>query len=452
MFHSQAPQPFANPSHRDLLSLPDSLHWFCPRDSDVDGYATFYDEDVTDLLPTETPQDKQVRQEHVQKVGQRKRQFQNACQILAFDGAQALELLDKLKVKLKNQLTRCTICVREYHRGRHDLKHGLEEQYGGHVVDDFMNRFDQMNFDRITSALDSATETLMDMVPAERSITALPQDEMYALFEAMHCVPMLNQEHLLEAHFDKPFHLVQTRKKVTMSEYTPAMASFLFSNSPTRSSWALRAWKKFKRPILAPEFDWAVRDILTAAATNIKAYGASVDTVSIFWRGTRTIVEKLTKEVVTHHLRAMDVDLNMLILDNLQADFPCYPDLLVTMQLLLEISPADFWGALGAIPPQTVAEQPFNSLFLERQMLTTQANEPHQLELLLQWIDPLHSIHQSRKSRPSLPSHCEPAHVSSQHGPLHRMCAVSVLAEGCANHGQDSSNHGREHCWKRRRG
>lgn len=320
---------------------------------------------------------------------ERKTKVLHACQILAFDGDHALLLLNQLKDCLKVQLTRCTVCVREYHRGRQELKHFLEESYPSEIVDGFMGRFDDMNIERIAAGLGQAADTLVDIEPAERSIAMLPEAEMYALFEAMHCTALLNNEDLLQAHFDKPFRLVQTKRKVTLSEYTPALAIFLFSKNPDHSAWALRGWKKFKRPISAPEFDWTVRDPLTTAITQLKAYGgAYAETLTIFWRGFRQIVEKLTKDIITHHLRAMDVDVFLLALDHLQSDFEGYIDLVASMQLLLEKSPGDFWVALSTIPPQTVAELPFNSPFLERRMLSTQPQDCQQLDSLLQWIDP----------------------------------------------------------------
>lgn len=368
--------------------MPPDLHWFCPRNATLDENANFFDEDVASILSSETKAEKELRQEEVRKARERKNQVLHACHILAFDGEQALDLIDKLKQKLKHQLGRCTVCVREFHRGRLDLKHGLEEQYDSDVVGDFMKRFDQMNIERITAGLDQAASTLMDIEPAERSIASLPPSEMYALFESMHCTSFLRDEDLLEAHFDKPFRLVQTKKKISLSEYTPALASFLFSKNPDRSAWALRGWKKFKRPLNAAEFDWAIRDTLTLAAGVVKAHGEAAGTLHIFWRGVRHIVERLTKDIITHHFRAMDVDIYLLILDNLQLDFETYPDLIMAFQLLLQESPADFWGALGAISPQTVVDQPFNSPFLERRLMTIQEQDAQQLETLLKWVDP----------------------------------------------------------------
>lgn len=372
---------------RDLASLPADLHWFCPRDATSAENATFFDEDVADILLTEPAEAKREREERVQQARMRKSQVLRACQILAFDGEPAQALLQKFKEGLEKQLVRCTICVREFHRGRHDLKHGLEEQHDSQIVADFMRRFDDMNIQRIVAGLDQATHTLTHCSEGERSITILDPQGMYALFESMHCTALLGNDTLLKEHFDIPFQLVQTRKKITLPEYTPALTAFLFSDNTERSTWALRGWKRFKRPITAAEFEWTVRDNLMAAIAQIKTHGANIKSVAMFWRGLNVIVGKLPKEIITHHLRAMEADVYMLALDHLQLDFEGYPDLVGTLHTLLQTSPTDFWDALGAIPPQTVAEQFFQSPVLEQKMMQVHQENLQELDDLLQWTD-----------------------------------------------------------------
>lgn len=370
-----------------LKSLPKSQHWFCPRTSDDDG-SVYYDEDVLDALPDELPAEKEARHARVEDARQKKKVVRDACQILAFDGGQALGLAEDLKKMLKEQLARCTVCVREYHRGRHELKHELEEQFDSDQVAGFMQRFDSMNTQRITAGLDNATQTLLELAPQERSIAALPHDEMYALFESMHCTALLHDEQLLREHFDKPFRLVQTNRKIALPEYTPALTSFLFSQDAQRSSWAFRGWKRFKRTITGSEFDWTVRDTLTAAMGRVSLVNLDGNFLPMFWRGARAIIEKLDKSLITHHLRALDVDICKLALDHLQINFDGYGDIVSTLKVLLETSPGDVWDALAAVPPQTVAEQILNSPSIDKPMATTLENQPLQLENLLEWVDP----------------------------------------------------------------
>jgi senataxin len=317
-----------------------------------------------------------------------KKKLLHACQILAFDGEQALQLVADLKELLKDQLKRCTICVREYHRGRHDLKHELEEQYDTDQVATFMQIFDRMNIDRIAAGLDSATSTLLDLAPQERSIAILPVEEMYALFESMHCTAFLHDESLLRKHFDQPFRLVQTKRKITLPEYTPALTSFLFSVDSDRSAWALRGWKRFKRPITGIEFDWTVRDTLTTAMGRVNPTNIDREFLPVFWQGARVIIEKLDKDLITHHLRALDVDIYKLALDHFQLSFDGYGDIVGSFKALLETSPGDVWDSLAAVPPQAVAEQVLNSPSIDGPMTTTEEDQPLKLEALLEWVDP----------------------------------------------------------------
>ncbi|KAI4743639.1 hypothetical protein E4T50_05936 [Aureobasidium sp. EXF-12298] len=371
----------------DLKALPSNHHWFCPRTSDDDS-SVYFDEDNLNPVPQETETQKKARHAKVEEARQQKKKVLQACQILAFDGETALQLGSTLKSLLKLQLQRCTVCVREYHRGRQELKHDLEAQYDANVVASFMQVFDQMNTERIAAGLDSATSTLLDLAPQERSIASLPQEEMYALFESMHCTAFLKDESLLQQHFDKPFRLVQTRKKITLPEYTPALTSFLFSQNKERSAWALRGWIKFKRPITGIEFDWTVRDTLNAAMGRVVPVNIDREFLPIFWEGAKVIIEKLDKPLITHHLRALDMDIYKLALDHFQLLFDGYGNIVSSFTSLLRKSPGDVWEALAAVPPQAVVEQILNSPSIEKPMMTTEEDKPLQLEALLEWIDP----------------------------------------------------------------
>ncbi|TIA25321.1 hypothetical protein D6C81_01853 [Aureobasidium pullulans] len=370
-----------------LEALPSDLHWFCPRTS-PDDVSLYFDEDVLSTLPNESLEEREARHTKIEETQQLKKRVLLACQILAYDGDRAVQLTAILKDMLKVQLKRCTVCVREYHRGRHDLRHDLEALFDIEQVVTFMPIFDKMNTDRISAGLDSATSTLLDLTPHERSISVLPEVEMYALFESMHCTAFLQNELLLREHFDKPFRLVQTRKKITLPEYTPALTSFLFSQNTDRSAWALRGWKKFKRPITGIEFDWTVRDTLNTAMARVPAANIDRDFLPIFWEGVRVIIEKLDKDLITHHLRALDVDIYKLALDHFQLPFDGYGNIVGSFKALLEKSPGDVWDALATVPPQAVAEQILGSPSIERPMMTTEEDQPLQLEALLEWADP----------------------------------------------------------------
>ena len=372
---------------RELISLPPDEHWFCPR-SAKDEHANYYDEDVLDRLKIETEDERRERRKHIARIEETKRLVFDSCQIIAFDGSDAEAWLAKFKKSLEIQLSRCSVCVRQYHRSRADLKHRLDEDYEEEQVQVFMVKYDEMNKQRIKNGLDSVQETLLELPPDERKITALAPTEMYALFETMHCMPILQDEQALHDHFDLPFRLVQTKSKISLPEYTPALTAFLFSYNDDRRQWASRGWKRFKREITGSEFDHTVRDNLRLAAGRVGIMALEKDFMPYFWSGVRTIVEKLDQNLITHHLRAMGTDLFKLALDHLQVHSQCFFDLLSTLQLLLEKSPNDVWDAFGAISPQTVMEQIFNSPNLAPLMSEQGAPNTSALELALGWVEP----------------------------------------------------------------
>lgn len=341
---------------------------------------------MNELLTDETEADKTARNAKIAEARSRQKQALVACQILAFDGSDAQPYQEKLKEGLKEQLTRCTVCVREFHRGRSELKQSLEEDYDEGQVGEFLRRFDQMNIERITAGLDSAKERLLVTEPTQRSLAALDKAEMYALFEAMFCGTFLKDEELLSQHFDEPFRLVQTRKKISLSEYSPALTAFVFSRDQFRREWALRGWNKIKRKLTGTVFDCSVKDTLEEAVSRMNITNLDGNLQPIFWSSFRAILEKLDKGLITHHLRALGTNIYPLALDHLQFDNG-FTDLVVCIRLLLEKSPEDFWDGFGTVSPQTVVEQIFTSLPFERMM--TMTDEEDVLDIILSWIDPL---------------------------------------------------------------
>ena len=249
-----------------------------------------------------------------------------------------------------------------------------------------------MNIERITRGLESATNVLLQTDPRQRGIGVLPNDAMYAIFETLSCATMLNNNDLLERHFDTPFRLVQTKRALKLTTYVPAMTSFVFSANEKRLEWALYSWSKFRRNLTSTEFDWAVRGHLVHAMQRVHISALDVNFVPTFWTGFRLIVNKLDKDLITHSLRAIDIDIYKLCLEHLQLDSPCFLDLICTMQQLLEKSPSDFWDAMGAISPVTIIEQIFGSPVLRSILLQAGGEDDVDLNILddvLSWVMPL---------------------------------------------------------------
>jgi senataxin len=370
---------------QDLASLDENIHWFCPRYGPEDG-GVYYDEDVQGT-PAGEVKEEGSRQAKVEEAQARTTRVLDCCTILAFDGTEAEPYQNQFKESLCHQLTRCDICVRVFHRSRGQLKTSLESQYDTDEVSQFMLRFDDMNIQRISTGLDSATEMLLDLPLEQRNITAAGNVGMYALFEALNCLPFLNNEDALRQHFDKPFQLVQSRKKIKLPGYAPGMAFFLFSTHSDRSTWALKNFATVKRPLSGVEFEFGVKPSLEQALPRVNAAFLDQKFLPLFWRGMRVILQKLPKDVVTNHLRALNVNLYVTALDHFVIDGPHFDDLIASFKILIEVSSSDFWDAFGACTPQQIIEQFFKSPVLEKKLNITTEREPLKLEEeTLSWL------------------------------------------------------------------
>ncbi|KAK5115389.1 hypothetical protein LTR85_009849 [Meristemomyces frigidus] len=370
----------------DLKRLDESVHWFCPRA--FDDYGCYFDEDCLDILKTETEQEKKARQEKVKEAENRRDDALAACRILAYDGTDADGYKEVLKEGLARQLTRCEVCVREYHRSRSLLQLSLVAVYDGEEVREFLDKFDRMNILRIGHGLDSMTESLMDLPPDKRSITAAGDVGMYALFEALNCGPFLQDEEALQQYFDKPFRLVQTKKKIKLPNYTPGMTVFLFSRNELRLSWALRNFAGVKRPLTTTEFEHAVKPYLESAMGRVNVLSLQYEFLATFWKGARLIISKLPKDLITNQLRSMEGNIYTLALELFQIDSAHFSDMVACYQMLLELSSSDFWGAMGGINGQHVAETILRSPVLDRMLKITNESEPLNLEEKFGWALP----------------------------------------------------------------
>ena len=282
---------------------------------------------------------------------------------------------------------RCEICVREYHRLRNLLVQRLETEFEIDEVRQFMDKFDDMNNIRIIRGLNKAERTLTDLPTQQRTITAIGQEGMFALFEALNCVPFLKNEERLREFFDGPFQLVQTNKKIKLQSFAPGMACYLFSANQERSAWAIRNINGIKRTLTSTEFEYGVRPFLEIAMARVNILALEKDFLPTFWRGAKLIISKLTKNLVTNQLRAMDVNIYTLALELFQVDAPHFEDLLSSYQSLIELSANDFWDAMGSINAQAIVETITKSPVLLRQLKTTNEKEPLRLQEKMEWTN-----------------------------------------------------------------
>ena len=351
-----------------------------------DQYGSYFDEDCLDLLHRESTTERGAREIKVKAAVRRRSDVLDACRILAFDGTDAARYQVKLKDCLQSHLMRCDVCVREYHRSRGILRISLEAQYDEDEVLLFMNKFDAMNKERIIAGLESMTEALFDLPPEDRNITAAGEKGTYALFEAFNSVPFLMDEEALVKHFDQPFRLVQTKKKVKLTNYAPGMTAFLFSHDKDRASWAYRMFANVKRPLSSTESEYSVKPFLDRATCRVNIASLDIGFLPTFWKASLLILSKLTKELLSDLLRNSDANLCTLAMEHFQVEADHFADMIASYYLILDLCPNDFWAAMGGITAQHVVENIFKSPVLQRLLKVTDEAVPIHLELKLGWI------------------------------------------------------------------
>ncbi|KAK3045055.1 hypothetical protein LTS18_014677, partial [Coniosporium uncinatum] len=268
--------------HSELQALNPDLHWFCPRESPTDPDA-FYAEDIVAQLSTEPDEAKYERHKRIKGAEERQKLVLAVLQIIAFDGPDAEQYKEWLREHLAIQLTNCDICVRQYYRARRDLKKDLEQVYEETEVQNFLEQLDNINIDRIISGLDHAKDLLLKAEPPNRDISSLDSKGVYSIFEALNCEAFLRREDLLKSHFDQPFQLVQTRKRLRLGTLLPAHTYFLFSPDAYRFQWAENSYGRIKRNMTVSEFKNTVRAPLFSAMAKVPLQNLQAAFLPTFW-------------------------------------------------------------------------------------------------------------------------------------------------------------------------
>lgn len=191
-----------------------------------------------------------------------------------------------------------------------------------------------------------------------------------------------------------------------LAHYVPAATSFLFDSSRERCLWAMQVWAKYRSPLRKEDFDFAIRDSLLQNLKVASEPTTDFSFVQRLWYGIRQIIDKLDNNLVTHSLRAIEVDIFRVALEHLQFNTAALRYLMQTMQRLLEIAPKDYWESMGPISPTTVIEQVFNNPQYDK--FITEASKDENFETcalkdMLSWIKPflesLQTGHQAQACR-----------------------------------------------------
>ena len=271
---------------------------------------------------------------------------------------------------------------------------------------DLIEIFNTRDIERIRRGLDGATRILKATDPSSRHKDVLELPSQLALFEALCCEAFFTDIILLEEHFQQPFALVQTNRRLRITQYVPGATTFLFDTNHERWTWATHTWSKYKTIPTEEDFDFAVRDPLLLNMRLVLGPVVDMTTVQRLWYGVGLIIKRLNNNLITHSVRALDIDVFRLALEHLNYDMEGLRYLIQTIRSLLELAPKDFWDSMGTISPTTFIEQVFNNAQFDRFMEKANEDEDYEssaLKDMLAWIRPfmtsLETVHQAGACR-----------------------------------------------------
>ena len=350
--------------------MPTEIHWFCN----------------TEVTAESSPSSSTLsRSLHI-----RREQAAECLLLYTYDDAQEFQHL--LTTGIDRQLGRCDLCVEEYYKERQKLNEKLAQDYEADDILTVERQINERDFERINRGLDNAAHILEQLESSERSKDKLDIPIQLALFEALCNDTFLQDDAALNGHFQSPFTMVQTRKRLNIGKrYAPATTAFLFDPNEVRRNWAIHAWNKYRQRATKEQFDFAIKGPLTRHLQAIASNVSDENSLESTWYGIGLIMNNLDEELVTHSLRSLDVDVFRLALDHLRFEVPSLRYLVETIQKFLEIVPTIFWDSMGAISPTTFAEQIFNNAQFDRDMedaISKDGEENPAFKDLLSWIKP----------------------------------------------------------------
>lgn len=375
---------------RELKNLPPELHWFC---------STY--------IPA-TPDLDRVKTEHPigESVDLRREQACECLMLFSFEGDDARRIQEELGARIDEQLGRCDACIIAYYKSRQRLVENLRHLHTEEDVGNLIEIFNDRDIERIRRGLEDAVRKLEATDPSSRHKDVLELPSQLALFEALCCEAFFSNKSLLKEHFQQPFTLVQTNRRLRITLYVPGATSFLFDTNHERWTWATHTWSKYKTMPTEEDFDFAIRDPLLLNMRHFIGPGADMTILQRLWYGVGLIINKLDNNLVTHSLRALDIDIFRLALEHLNHDMEGLRYLIQTIRSLLELAPKDFWDSMGTISPTAFIEQVFNNPQFDRFMLNASEDEDYEssaLKDMLAWIRPfmtsLETVHQAGACR-----------------------------------------------------
>jgi senataxin len=249
----------------------------------------------------------------------------------------------------------------------------LHRNFNDETVAELSDRLNLIDFQRLDVGLEAAEAVLRaEPEPLKRTQSLLAGKDptaLLALYEALCCVGYHKSDDRLSKHFNYVFEQVQNKKILRIGDTLPAMAEFLFDSNPYRLQFATVAWQRMTTALTTESFDWVVHDVLSKAILRVPNLHVTPEDLCRFWRGFQLILDHMDEKLITHSLKAMEVQPSIfeLVLWHLPSDSAEVVGLVVeALRSLMKKSPKGFWDSMRTISPATVAEQIFASAGFEK--------------------------------------------------------------------------------------
>ena len=273
-------------------------------------------------------------------------------------------------------------------------------------VVELVRKIDERDIDRIKDGLQNIGRKLQRVEASARHKDVLDLSGQLVLFEALCCEAFLADRSSVEQYFQGPFVLIQTNRRLKITHYIPAATIFLFDDNNDRRTWATYTWSKYKAKPTEGDFSFAIRDPLLWKLQSTFDVVPDQALLQRLWYGMSLIVDNLDNDLVTHSLRAIDIDVFRLALEHLQFEGQSFRFLLQTIQKLIDLAPSVFWDSMGAISPTTFIEQVFNNQQYDKFIEGARENKDLDFSAMgdmLAWIKPfmtsLQTLQQARACR-----------------------------------------------------
>ncbi|KAF7952535.1 uncharacterized protein EAE97_002032 [Botrytis byssoidea] len=374
--------------HGELKSFPADAHWFCPKRNDEDYVDYSHPDDAEEDMSAET------KKELIQDAQRRQTVAYKFSLTIGLDRDAGGAMVEGYLERLNKLLMCCDKCVHNWHIGRKAYLKELTENFDDETVAALSSRLNVLDFQRIDNGLERSKKVISEVespLRTQKLLAGYDSSLLLSLYESLCCVDYHKSADNLSKHFDFVFEEIQAKKVLRISDILPATGRFLFDKNPIRQRFARCAWQKATTMLTPTSFDWVVHDALSDAIVSVTQGIYDYEDIIRFWEGFLLILEKLDEHLITHSLRAMEVQpsVYILALNHLSCKSERINKLVIeALRSLLKKSPKNFWAAFATISPVAVAENILRSWGVREKLQTIEFEDP-ETSFILAWLPEL---------------------------------------------------------------